>query len=370
MYTVPDLHIPWAKPDFWGREREYVAAALESSWISGGPFIDRLESTFSELSGGFQALAVSNGTTAIHLAYLALGVQPGDEVVVPGFGFLAAANVVLHVGAKPVFCEVDRHTWCMRAEDIAPVITPRTKAIVVVHSYGNVCDMGPILGLAEAKGVAVIEDAAEAFPSRYQGRLAGTLGTIGTYSFQATKTVTTGEGGMVLTGDAGLHDRMTLYRSHGLRRKKHYWHELPGLNFRLTNMQAALGCAQMEMLDMIVAERRRVYFAYRARLNGMAGITLQEFQPDVDAVVWAIAVRLDPKVFPQGRDALLSQMLGEGIELRPGFYSPAQLDYFDCSPLPVCDDLAASIIILPSFPTLTEPQIDRVCSQLGRFSRL
>lgn len=341
---------------------------MESTWISGGPFVERLEKDFSALAGGAAALAVSNGTTAIHLAYLALGVAPGDEIAVPGFGFLAAANVALHMGARPVFCEVDPHTWCMRAQDIAPVLTAKTKAIVVVHTYGNVCEMGPIMALAKSRGIAVIEDAAEAFPSRYQGRLAGTFGTVGTFSFQATKTITTGEGGLVLASDESLLEQMTLYRSHGLRRKKHYWHELPGLNFRLTNLQAALGCAQLEQLERIVAERRRVYAAYVERLERVRGVELQVFRGDVDPVVWAIAVRLDPSAYPQGRDAVLAQMGDAGIELRPGFYSSSQLPYFSCAPLHTCDALAASIVSLPSFPTLTLAEIDRVCGRLAALS--
>lgn len=361
--------IPWAKPDYWGKELQYVDEAMKSSWISGGPFVEQIEQYFSKIAENGYALAVSNGTTAIHLAYLALGLKAGNEVVLPGFGFLAAANVALHMNARPVFCEVDPQTWCMRAEDIEPCLTEKTRAIVVVHTYGNLCDMGPILALADARDIPVIEDAAEAFPSRYKGQLAGTLGTIGTYSFQATKTITTGEGGMVITHDDALQERMALYRSHGLRRKKHYWHELPGLNFRLTNMQAALGCAQLEQLDRIVTERHRVYGIYRECLMKIPGVTLQFFSPDVDPVVWAIAVKLDPVVFPQGRDTVMAQMLEFGIELRPGFYSPAQLEYFECPPLPVCDSLAASIIGLPSFPTLTTAQIHYICHQLASLGR-
>ena len=364
-----DTIIPWARPDFWGHERQYVAEALDSTWISGGPFVDQLEQRFAVLSGGERAFAVSNGTTAIHLAYLALNIQANDEIVVPGFGFLAAANVALQLSARPVFCEVDPLTWCMRAKDIAPVLTHKTRAIVAVHTYGNVCDMEPILALANERGIPVIEDAAEAFPSRYRGQLAGTMATIGTYSFQATKTITTGEGGMVVTRDDALCERMALYRSHGLQRKKHYWHEVPGLNFRLTNMQAALGCAQLEKLDKIVAERRRVYAAYLDRLTGIPGVALQQFRSDVEPVVWAVAVCLDPVAFPQGRDAVLAQMLDAGIELRPGFYSPSQIDYFDCPPLAICDNLATSIVSLPSYPTLTEPEIERVCAQLAKLRR-
>ncbi len=363
------VDIPWARPVFWGGEQDCIIEALKSTWISGGPFVDQLESRFSALTGGALALSTSNGTTAIHLAYLALNIKPGDEVVVPGFCFMAAANVALHMGARPVFCEVDPHTWCMRAEDIRGVITDRTKAIVVVHTYGNMCDMAAIVALANERGIPVIEDAAEAFPSRYEGRLAGTLGTIGTYSFQATKTITTGEGGMVVTRDAALAERMALYRSHGLRRKKHYWHEAPGLNFRLTNMQAAMGCAQMEQLNRIVAEKDRVYAVYREALLTTPGVCLQAFGPKVQAVVWAVAVRLDAAIYPQGRDAVLSQMLEAGIELRPGFYTPHQLPYFDCPALPTCDALAASIVSLPSYPTLRQEDIERVCAQLMALSR-
>jgi perosamine synthetase len=366
--TIPE--IPWATPVFWGDEHRYVSEALDSTWISGGPFVDRLEQVFSSLSGGARALAVSNGTAAIQLAYLALGVGAGDEIVVPGFGFLAAANVALNMAARPVFCEVDPQTWCVRAEDIAPCLTSRTRAIVVVHTYGNVCDMVPILALANEHGIPVIEDSAEAFPSRYRGQLAGSMGTIGTYSFQATKTITTGEGGMVVTRNDALYDRMVLHRSHGLRRKnQHYRHEVPGLNFRLTNMQAALGCAQMDKLNRIVAERRRVYATYLEHLAVMDGLTLQEFRPEVDPVVWAIAVRLNPVAFPQGRDAVLLQMLEVGIELRPGFYSPSQLEYFNCPPLATCDALAASIVSLPSYPTLTGSEIERICTQLANLRR-
>ena len=359
-----DGFIPWAKPDYWGSEHRYVNEALKSTWISSGPFVERIEQDFCKLSQAKHALAVSNGTTAIQLAYLALGIGSGDEVVVPGFGFLAAANVALHMAARPVFCEVDPKTWCMRAEDIEHCLTANTKAIVVVHTFGNVCDMSPILDLANQRCIPVIEDAAEAFPSRYCHHLAGSMGTIGTYSFQATKTITAGEGGMVVTNDDTLRDRMELYRSHGLRRKKHYWHEVPGLNFRLTNIQAALGCAQLEQLDSIVAERHRVYKIYRQRLEKIPGVTLQTFRENVDPVVWAVALKLDPIEFPQGRDAIIEHMLIAGIELRPGFYSPAQIEYFDCAHLPTCDSLASSIVSLPSFPTLTASQIHFICDNL------
>src|SRR5258706_3287091 len=304
----PDaLPIPWAKPVLWGNEQKYVLAALSSTWISGGEFVDRLENEFANYCGITHAVSASNGTTALHLAYLAANLSAGDEVVVPGFAFLAAANVALHMGAKPVFAEVDPDTWCMTAEAIERCLTPKTKIIVPVHTYGNVCSMDDILSLAKKRRIAVLEDAAESFPSRYKGKVSGTLGDLGTYSFQATKTITSGEGGMVVTRDASARDRMALYRSHGLLRKRHYWHELPGHNFRLTNLQAALGCAQLEHLETIVRERARVYRSYVAGLSRIRGVLPQQFAKDVEAVVWAVAVKLDLAAFPQGRDAVMAQ---------------------------------------------------------------
>jgi perosamine synthetase len=361
--------IPWAKPTFWGNEQRYVTDALVSSWISGGPFVERLEHDFASYCGIRHALSVANGTAALHLAYLAVGIRPGDEIVVPGFGFLAAANIALHLSARPVFCAVDPRTWCMRAEDIAPVLSERTRAIVAVHTYGNVCDMDGILELARGRGIPVIEDVAEAFPSRYRGRLAGTMGTIGTFSFHATKTITTGEGGMVITKDSALHERMALYRSHGLARKRHYWHELPGHNFRLTNLQAALGCAQLERLDAIVAERQRVDARYRKHLADAPGVVLQHFDDAVDPVVWAMAVRLDPAHYRQGRDAVMAQLAAAGIETRPGFYAPSEIGFYDCGSLPGCEDISRSVISPPSYPTLSDAEIDRICDELGRLAQ-
>jgi len=238
------VRIPWAKPSFCGNEQRYVSEAIASTWISAGNFVDRFECEFAGYTGSPYAMTSSNGTTALHMALLALSVGPGDEVVVPGFAFMAAANVALHLGAKPVFAEVDPVTWCMTANDVERCLSPRTKAIVPVHTYGNVCAMDEIIALAKDRSVVVVEDAAEAFGSRYKNRQAGSIGQLGTFSFHATKTITTGEGGMVVTDSCELRDRLYLYRNHGMLRTR-YWHEVAGHNFRLTNMQAAMGCAQL-----------------------------------------------------------------------------------------------------------------------------
>jgi perosamine synthetase len=357
--------IPWAQPDFWGLEEKYLVEALHSTWISGGAFVDRLEREVAAFSGSPFAVSASNGTTAIHLVYLSMGLGPGDEVIVPGFCYLAAANIALQMGIKPVFAEVDADTYCVTAESIMGVITPQTRLIVAVHTYGNVCDMDGIMSLALSKGITVLEDAAESFASKYKGRQSGAIAPIGIYSFQATKTITTGEGGMVVTGDEGLARKMRLYRSHGVSGRR-YWHELPGHNFRLTNLQAALGCAQLARLDSIIKERKRVHRSYTAALKDVGGVRLQMFRAEVDPVLWAFALELDPTTYPQGRDKVIEQLAADGIETRNGFYAASHLLIFpDCRPLPTCERLATNVISLPTFSSLDDQQINYVSSKLA-----
>ena len=370
MKTFIHEHIPWAKPDFWGNEQKYVAEALTSTWISGGPFLDRFERDFTQFFDIPHALSASNGTTALHMAYLALGLKAGDEVILPGFAFMGAANMALYVGAKPIFADVDPQTWCLSAADIEKNLTPRTKLIVPIHSYGNVCEMDSIMQLADGQGIAVVEDVAEAFACQYKNRLAGAFGDIGTFSFQATKTITTGEGGMVITSDENLYDRMALYRSHGMRRKKYYWHDLAGHNFRLTNLQAALGVAQMEKLEQIVKERKRVHSQYMDLLSNVTGLTLQYFPPEVDPVLWSIALKLDPIAFPQGRDVVIAEMMQVGIETRPGFVAPRFMDHiYACPELTISEELSKNVLSLPTYPTLQNEQICFICDQLKKLKR-
>lgn len=365
-----EIQIPWAKPDFFGREEEYLSKAIKSTWISDGYFINRFEDDFAGYCGIKHALTASNGTTALHLAYLGLGLGPGDEVIVPGFGFLASANMAILVGAKPVFAEVDPNTWCVNSVEIDKCLTRRTKAIVPVHTYGNVCDMDGIIELARQKNIPVVEDAAEAFASKYKNRFAGTMGDIGSFSFQATKTITTGEGGMVITNNDGLYERMSLFRNHGMLRKNYYWHELPGHNFRLTNLQAALGCAQFENLEHIIHERKRVHTAYINQLSQNTGLSLQIFSSEVEPVLWAMAVKLDERAYPQGRNEVIRQMREQKIETRPGFYAPSLMRHiYDCSVLPVCEEISRQVISLPTFVSLRDEEIEFICKKLATFKK-
>ena len=362
-------YIHWAKPDFWGNEIRYATDALRSTWISGGAYIDKLENSFKERLSKKHVLAVSNGTTAIHLAYLGLGLKPGDEIIVPGFSFMAAANVALHMGLKPVFAEVDKDTWCLSAKELPRYISSRTKAIVLVHTYGNVCEMDAIMKVANRHGIAVIEDCAESLFSKYKGKYCGTFGQVNTFSFQATKTITTGEGGLVVTNLDRLSRKMVLYRSHGMDRgKKFYWHELPGLNFRLTNIQAAIGFAQLEKINSILGERKRVYEEYKKQLDKVEGISLQKINKDVDPVIWAIALKIDKRFFPQ-RDKLIDELKSKGIESRPGFYASSLLKIYAKHSLPISEDISKHTISLPSYPTLKNEEIIFICKQLLKLKK-
>ena len=361
--------IPWAKPSLWGNEKKYVADALNSLWISGGKYIEQLEEGFCTLFNKKYALAVCNGTAAIHLPYLSLGLKPGDEVIVPGFSFMAAANLALQMHLKPVFAEVDPVTWCITANTIEKLITPNTKAVVPVQTYGNVCDMDNLVSLAKARNIQIIEDCAESLFSKYKDCYCGTYGYVGCFSFQATKTLTTGEGGLVVTDDDEIYQRMILYRSHGLGVRGTYGHVLPGHNFRITNMQAAMGCAQFEKFEKITGERKRIHQSYRRVLERQHGFVLQHFPQSVDPVLWAFAFKLEPTAFPQGRDTVIRQLKEKGIETRPGFTASSMLDIYEKHRLPVCENLSQNVISLPTFAGLKEDDINYICTALLELKR-
>ncbi len=346
--------ISYAQPRFWGSEEVRVIEALRSGWISTGPFVGQFEEVVGRTFGSRHALAVSNGTTALHLAYLALGLRAGDEVIIPAFSYLAAANVTIQLGLVPVFADVDDSTFCLTADTVSCVVTDRTRAIVAIHTYGSMCDVDAITEVVRSRGIVVIEDSAEAMGSKLRGRFAGTIAPIGTLSFHAAKTITTGEGGMVLSNDDALAESMRSWRTHGSTHTR-YWHDVPGHNFRMGNLQAAFGCAQMEHWDSVVIERRKLVDTYSRKLSGHAGIAVQQPGDDVDPLVWAIAVELDPEVYPQGRDVVLKEMADRGVECRNGFYSPSQMPLYAAHKCdtPVSDRLARNVISLPTYVGLT-----------------
>lgn len=361
--------ISWSDFSFWGKERQYVDAALESTWLSGGEYVSRFEQRLAQQLELPNAFAVANGTVAIQLAYHVLDIGAGDEVIFPAFGFMAGANVLKLLHGVPVFSDIDRESWCMDVGDIERKIGPKTKAIMVIHNYGVVANMPAVRAVADRHGLFLIEDCAESIFSRYQGRYGGVFGDISTFSFHATKTIATGEGGMVSCRDSERCDRLKLIRSHGLRReKKHYWHEYYGNNFRLSNVLAAIGLAQLEQREAIVAAKARVLARYRSNLASLSRVRFQPVPEYSEPVIWAIAVQLDLTGQREMRDDVMALLAEKGIECRPGFYTPDQLDLYrtsDTARHPVANQVAATTLVLPSSPRLTDAQIDRICSALG-----
>ncbi len=359
--------IPWASTILNGNEKKYVMDALESTWISGGYYVDTFEKKFLEYHDAQYGVSVSNGTTALHLALLVAGVGVGDEVIVPNFTFVAPVNMIIACGAKPVFVDTDPKTWLIDPKNIENAITDKTKAIIVVNLYGNVCEMESIIKIAKKHNLLIIEDNAESPFSKYKGNYSGTIGDIGCFSFQATKTITTGEGGFVICNDEKLYEKMRIIRDHGMQKDKRYWHTEIGYNFRLTNLQAAVGLAQLEQIDSIILERKRIYELYKTELSNQEGIELQVFYPEIDPVVWAIVLKIDEKIFGMTRDDIIEKLKQKGIETRPGFYPctylPLYSEYIQES-LKVSEDMATKIISLPFFVTLKNDEIKYICSTL------
>lgn len=366
MAFAKQKFIPWAKPTLFGNEKKYILDALESTWISGGKYVELLEKSIAEYCGVKFGVAVSSGTAALHLSLLALGIGSGDEVIVPGFTFVAPVNMVIAVGATPVYVDIDPRTWCIDVEMVNASITSRTKAIVPVHLYGNVCNMEELINLANSKNLYVIEDSAESAFSKYKNQYAGTIGDLGCLSFHATKTITTGEGGMVLTDNENLYKKMLIIRDHGMRKDKRYWHDVVGFNFRMMNLQAALGCAQLEKLNTLLKERKRIYKTYYRELHSIFGIEMQFFPTEVQPVVWAVAIKLSSK-YPEGsRDYVIRKLLEANIETRPGFYSLSSMPLYKTSSLPISEDVSKNVICLPAYPSLKDEEIKHICTQLKK----
>lgn len=358
------VNIPWASPFISSKEKEYLQDAINSTWISGGAYVEKLERDFTRLLNSRYGIATSSGTSSLQLALLAYGIGSGDEVIVPGFSFAGAANMVLATGAAAVFVDIDSDTWCIDVDLIEERITSKTRAIIAVHTYGNVCDMDKLLQVADDHNLYLIEDAAEATLSKYKGRYSGTFGNIGCFSFQATKTITTGEGGFVVTNEKDLFDKMLLISNHGMKGDKRYWHEVIGYNFRLTNIQASIGCAQLQNLKKIITMRKNVYQQYQQLLNGEKGITLQRFLPEVEPVVWSVAVRIDPDIFGMDRDSVMNHLKKAGIETRPGFYPFSAMELYNAPRLSIAENLAEKVISLPMFCKLSTNEVEYISSQL------
>lgn len=356
--------IGWASFQTVGNESTYLQNALDSGWVSHGPYVDKLENRVSELLGGGTALAVTNGTAALMLAFQTLDLLPGDRVIVPSFSFQAAANVLIQLGAEPVFCDVDPLNWNQTRAGIEAILDDTIKGVVVVHNYGVSAEIGPISDLCRRAGVWLIEDAAEAWFTQYNGRYVGQFGDIATFSMHATKTIACGEGGIVLINREHLAEKARLLRSHGLDRSSiHYKHVLPGNNYRLSNLLAAVAFAQIEQHKCILDRQAWRTRLFRDLFRDVQGLTFQRSLGVATDEIWADAVLLDPAATGIERDELLVRMKVAGVDMRPGFYTPSTLEYHDerqVRSTPVADHIAANIFVLPCAQSMTDEQITEI----------
>ena len=363
--------IPVNEPLLNGREKELLIQCIETGWVSSdGPFVKMFERNFADYIGAAHGIAVCNGTAALETALYAAGVGKGDEVILPTFTIVSCLVAVLRLGAVPVLVDVEPDTWGMEEGQVASRITPRTRAIMPVHMYGHPVDMDPILELADQHGLVVVEDAAEVHGAEYKGRKCGALGHVSAWSFYANKIINTGEGGMVLTSDAAMAERAASYRNLCFRPERRFYHTELGYNFRMTNLQAALGVAQVERVEEFVAIKRRLGAAYRMQLASIPGLRFQVEKPWARCVYWMYCVEID-EACGFGAAAAQRALADRGIATRPFFLGlheqPAahDLGLFIGEKHPVSERIARQGFYLPSGLTLTEDQVGEVVSAVG-----
>jgi len=357
--------IPVNRPLLDGNEKKYLEECIETGWISSeGPFVKRLESEFARLMGCSYGIAVSNGSVAIEAALAALRIGPGDEVILPAFTIISCASAIVRAGAIPVVVDCQHDTWNMDPGLVAAKITSRTKAIMVVHIYGLPVDIDPIIELARRNGLFIIEDAAEQHGQTYKGRPVGSLGDIATVSFYPNKQITTGEGGMVLTNDRALADRCRDLRNLCFDKERRYIHEELGWNFRMSNLQAAVGVAQLERIDKILAKKRQIGAWYQRRLRGHPLLQLPPERTDFsENIYWIFGIVLDDRV-PFDAVAAIAKLKEKGVETRHFFWPIHQQPVFLKRGLfakehcPNAERIARRGLYLPSGVGLTEEEAD------------
>ncbi|MCD6092552.1 MAG: DegT/DnrJ/EryC1/StrS family aminotransferase [Candidatus Aenigmarchaeota archaeon] len=362
------IKIPVAEPLLGKEELENVIKAVNSGWISSkGEFIEKFEKEFAKYCGVKYGVSTSNGTTALHLALTALGIKEGDEVIIPDLTFIATANAVTYCGARPVFVDSRPEYWCINPEKIEEKITPRTRAIIPVHLYGHPCDMDVIMDIAKKYGLFVIEDAAEAHGAEYKGKKVGSFGDISCFSFYGNKIITTGEGGMCLTDNEELAERMRILKDHGMNPNKRYWHDVIGFNYRMTNIQAAIGLAQLQKIDKFIEKKRQIARWYENGLKELAEKEMITLHPEMKwakCVYWMYSILVEDK-FGMRRDELMKKLEENGIETRPFFYPMHTMPpYKTNEKFRVSEELARKGINLPSAIFLDEEKVEMITKSI------
>lgn len=363
--------IHYTKPSISEREVAYATDAAAHGWGERCyEYIQRFETLFRDHLGVPHAIATSSCTGALHMGLAALGVGPGDEVILADSNWIASAAPITYLGATPVFVDVLADSWCIDPDRAEAAITPRTKAIIAVHLYGNLCDMDRLLAIGERHGIPVIEDAAEAIGSVYHGRRAGSMGRFGAFSFHGTKTLTTGEGGMFVTNDSALYEHVLTLSNHGRARSqtKQFWPDMVGFKYKLSNIQAAIGCAQVERIDELIARKRAIFAYYRERLGRLPGVSLNPEPPGTTLGAWMPTVVFAPDTGIT-REALQAAFAQDDIDARVFFHPLSSLPMFQPRPENrVAWDIPGRAINLPSYHDMSAGDLERVCRVLEQLA--
>jgi len=357
--------IYYTKPSITDLEIRYATDAAANGWGDRCyEYIARFEDAFRQHLGVKYAIATSSCTGALHMGLAALGVGPGDEVILADTNWIATAAPITYLGAKPVFVDILPDSWCIDPEKAEAAITPRTKAIIAVHLYGNLCDMNALLGIGDRYGIPIIEDAAEAIGSIYHGKRAGSMGIFGAFSFHGTKTITTGEGGMFVTNDADLYETVLTLSNHGRARAqtKQFWPDMVGFKYKMSNIQAAIGCAQMERIEQLINRKREIFKSYMGLLMKRHGLTMNPEKPDTINGFWMPTVVFG-KQTGITRERLQNTFLAESIDARVFFYPLSSLAIFEGQSENLNSyDISSRAINLPSYYDLSEEEICRVAA--------
>lgn len=361
--------IPLCIPNIAGNEWEYVKECIDTNWVSSvGSYVNLFEEKFAEYVKANAAVVTMNGTAALQLAFMTLGIGQGDEVIVPSMTFISPINTVKYVGADPVFCDVCRDTFVMDADKVEELITPKTKAIMPVHIYGHPVDMDRIMEIAKRHNLYVVEDATEALGSSYKGKMAGTIGHIGAFSFNGNKLITTGAGGMLVTSDIKKGDRAKFLSTQTkvVLDNKAFYHPEIGYNFRMPNLLAAFGVAQLEKVEEYLKVKKENAVYYNELLKEVKGITLPTERAWAENCYWLYSVIIEDS-YSVSRDELIQKLSKAGVESRP-FFMPVHSmpPYKDCKhgDMPITEEISAKGINLPSSVSLTKENIEYICSIL------
>lgn len=361
---MENINIPVYQPSITELEKKYVNDCLDSSWVSSkGKYVNTFEKLFAKKTEVDYSTTVCNGTVALHLALLALGIGPGDEVIVPTFTYIASVNSIVYCGATPIFVDSLEETWQANPDDILNKISSKTKAIMVVHLYGQSCDMDRICKIAKKNNLFLIEDCAEGFGTYYKGKHVGSFGDISTYSFFGNKTITAGEGGMVVTNNETLHRRAVHLKGQGLAEHRQYWHDVVGYNYRMTNIACAIGLAQLERSDELISKKRRISEYYQNAFKDTHIKTHNE-QPNTIHSYWMNSVILECN--QEQRDKFREYLSGKGIDTRPLFYPVHTMPMYShrYQSHKVAEDISRRGFNIPSYPDLTEEELKYICNTI------